>query len=166
MYFRGHSTCRVALRRWDSTPNESPVLRAFHSGSTLSDLPSAGRKSGATRPHSSLRCRLDPGTASVKITIASHFSGNRRNFRGFSTPPLGGRTLQQRPLERSHPLPLGSCRHRQMKVTLNWLKEYVDFNWSPEQLAERLTMLGIDHLTALRNSSSAIPPSRSAPRRV
>jgi phenylalanyl-tRNA synthetase beta chain len=31
-----------------------------------------------------------------------------------------------------------------MKVTLNWLKQYVDFNWSPEELAERLTMLGIE----------------------
>jgi phenylalanyl-tRNA synthetase beta chain len=31
-----------------------------------------------------------------------------------------------------------------MKVTLNWLKDYVDFDWSQEQLAERLTMLGIE----------------------
>ena len=31
-----------------------------------------------------------------------------------------------------------------MKVTLNWLKEYVDFAWSPDELAERLTMLGIE----------------------
>lgn len=31
-----------------------------------------------------------------------------------------------------------------MKITLNWLKEYVDFNWTPEVLAERLTMLGIE----------------------
>src|SRR5579859_3876485 len=31
-----------------------------------------------------------------------------------------------------------------MKVTLNWLKQYVDFDWSPEQLAERLTMLGVE----------------------
>jgi phenylalanyl-tRNA synthetase beta chain len=31
-----------------------------------------------------------------------------------------------------------------MKVTLNWLKQYVDFNWSAEELAERLTMLGIE----------------------
>jgi phenylalanyl-tRNA synthetase beta chain len=31
-----------------------------------------------------------------------------------------------------------------MKISLNWLKEYVDFNWSPEELAERLTMLGIE----------------------
>src|ERR1051325_9630130 len=31
-----------------------------------------------------------------------------------------------------------------MKITLNWLKEYVDFGWSPEELAERLTMLGIE----------------------
>jgi phenylalanyl-tRNA synthetase beta chain len=31
-----------------------------------------------------------------------------------------------------------------MKVTRNWLKQYVDFDWSPEQLAERLTMLGLE----------------------
>ncbi|HEY9174382.1 MAG TPA: phenylalanine--tRNA ligase subunit beta [Verrucomicrobiae bacterium] len=31
-----------------------------------------------------------------------------------------------------------------MKITLNWLKQYVDFDWSPEQLAERLTMLGLE----------------------
>src|SRR6266436_5248242 len=31
-----------------------------------------------------------------------------------------------------------------MKVTLNWLRQYVDFNWSPEELAERLTMIGIE----------------------
>ena len=30
-----------------------------------------------------------------------------------------------------------------MKVTLNWLKQYVDFNWSPEELTERLTMLAV-----------------------
>jgi phenylalanyl-tRNA synthetase beta chain len=31
-----------------------------------------------------------------------------------------------------------------MKIALNWLKQYVDFDWSPEQLAERLTMLGLE----------------------
>lgn len=31
-----------------------------------------------------------------------------------------------------------------MKVTLNWLKQYVGFNWSPEELSERLTMLGLE----------------------
>jgi phenylalanyl-tRNA synthetase beta chain len=31
-----------------------------------------------------------------------------------------------------------------MKITLNWLKNYVDFDWSPEELRERLTMLGIE----------------------
>jgi phenylalanyl-tRNA synthetase beta chain len=31
-----------------------------------------------------------------------------------------------------------------MKVTFNWLKQYVDFNWSPEELTERLTMLGLE----------------------
>lgn len=31
-----------------------------------------------------------------------------------------------------------------MKVTLNWLRQYVEFNWSPEGLTERLTMLGLE----------------------
>lgn len=31
-----------------------------------------------------------------------------------------------------------------MKVTLNWLRQYVDFTWSPEDLTERLTMLGLE----------------------
>jgi phenylalanyl-tRNA synthetase beta chain len=31
-----------------------------------------------------------------------------------------------------------------MKVTLNWLKQYVDFDWSPEEVRERLTMLGLE----------------------
>ena len=31
-----------------------------------------------------------------------------------------------------------------MKTTLNWLKQYVDFNWSPEEVTERLTMLGVE----------------------
>src|SRR5437899_9506458 len=31
-----------------------------------------------------------------------------------------------------------------MKVTLNWLRQYVDFSWSPDELAEHLTMLGIE----------------------
>src|SRR5258708_23298786 len=31
-----------------------------------------------------------------------------------------------------------------MKATFNWLKQYVDFDWSPEELSERLTMLGIE----------------------
>ena len=31
-----------------------------------------------------------------------------------------------------------------MKVTLNWLKQYVDFNWTPDELTERLTMLGLE----------------------
>ncbi len=31
-----------------------------------------------------------------------------------------------------------------MKVTFNWLKQYVDFSWSTEELSERLTMMGIE----------------------
>src|SRR3989440_6858217 len=31
-----------------------------------------------------------------------------------------------------------------MKITLKWLKQYVAFDGSPEELAERLTMLGIE----------------------
>jgi phenylalanyl-tRNA synthetase beta chain len=31
-----------------------------------------------------------------------------------------------------------------VKITSNWLKQYVDFPWSPEELRERLTMIGIE----------------------
>lgn len=31
-----------------------------------------------------------------------------------------------------------------MKVTLNWLRQYVDFDGTPEELTERLTMLGME----------------------
>ena len=31
-----------------------------------------------------------------------------------------------------------------MKITLDWLKQYVDFDWSPEELTERLTLLGLE----------------------
>lgn len=31
-----------------------------------------------------------------------------------------------------------------MKFTYNWLKQYVDFNWSPAELAEKLTFAGIE----------------------
>jgi hypothetical protein len=36
---------------------------------------------------------------------------------------------------------------KNMKVTLNWLKQYVDLEWSPAELAERLPMLGIEVAT-------------------
>jgi phenylalanyl-tRNA synthetase beta chain len=31
-----------------------------------------------------------------------------------------------------------------MKVTFNWLKQYVQFDWPPDELAARLTMLGLE----------------------
>jgi phenylalanyl-tRNA synthetase beta chain len=31
-----------------------------------------------------------------------------------------------------------------MKITLNWLRQYVEFSWSPDELSERLTMLGLE----------------------
>ncbi|MCX7825293.1 MAG: phenylalanine--tRNA ligase subunit beta [Verrucomicrobiae bacterium] len=31
-----------------------------------------------------------------------------------------------------------------MKISYNWLKDYVEFDWPPEHLAERLTMCGIE----------------------
>ncbi len=31
-----------------------------------------------------------------------------------------------------------------MKVTLNWLKEYVDFDYSADDLSHRLTMTGLE----------------------
>jgi hypothetical protein len=41
-----------------------------------------------------------------------------------------------------------------MKLTLTWLKQYVDFDCSPEELAERLIMLALDGEGVLRKSSS------------
>ena len=31
-----------------------------------------------------------------------------------------------------------------MRVPLSWLRDYVDFDLSPERLAERLTLLGME----------------------
>lgn len=31
-----------------------------------------------------------------------------------------------------------------MKISLNWLKEFIPFRWSPEELAQRLTMIGLE----------------------
>ena len=30
-----------------------------------------------------------------------------------------------------------------MGVSINWLKQYIDIEWTPEELAHRLTMAGI-----------------------
>ena len=38
----------------------------------------------------------------------------------------------------------GLNRERSVKVTRNWLKQYVEFDRPPEDLAERLTMLGFE----------------------
>src|ERR1041384_3518676 len=35
-----------------------------------------------------------------------------------------------------------------MKVTLNWLKQYVEFDWSPDELRERLPLIGIEVASA------------------
>ncbi len=46
-----------------------------------------------------------------------------------------------------------------MKVTLNWLKEYVDFDLTSEQLSEKLTMLGLEveeYFTEPRNFSNVV----------
>lgn len=39
---------------------------------------------------------------------------------------------------------VGHRRVYEMKVSFHWLKQYVDFSWSPEELAERLTLLGLE----------------------
>ena len=31
-----------------------------------------------------------------------------------------------------------------MKVSLNWLRDYIDITLSPEELAEKLTMVGLE----------------------
>jgi phenylalanyl-tRNA synthetase beta chain len=46
-----------------------------------------------------------------------------------------------------------------MKLTLNWLKQYVDFDWSPEQLAERLTMLGLEVEGVHKTGGDPVPGS-------
>ena len=53
-----------------------------------------------------------------------------------------------------------------MKVTLNWLKQYVDFNWSPEELTERLTMLGleVEGVQKISAASSTASSSRRSSR--
>jgi len=40
-----------------------------------------------------------------------------------------------------------------MRVPLNWLREYVDVQQTPEQLADRLTLLGME----VKASSSGAP---------
>src|SRR5215472_398770 len=37
-----------------------------------------------------------------------------------------------------------SLHFHAVKITLNWLKQYIELNWSPDELAERLTMLGLE----------------------
>ena len=44
-----------------------------------------------------------------------------------------------------------------MKFTYNWLKQYVEFDWSPQQLAEKLTFAGIE-VEELINLGGMIPP--------
>src|SRR5207248_2208426 len=39
---------------------------------------------------------------------------------------------------------LPKTEYRDMKLSSNWLKQYVDFDWSPAELAERLMMAGIE----------------------
>lgn len=74
----------------------------------------------------------------------------------FSRPATPPEQRRQKPALTRGPKPLVWCALPRpfagaaangpgpMKVTLNWLKRYVDFDWSPEELAERLTMLGLE----------------------
>jgi hypothetical protein len=43
-----------------------------------------------------------------------------------------------------------------MKVTLNRLKQYVDFNWSPAELAGRLTINGTESVACALNQKSVL----------
>src|SRR4051812_45477474 len=40
-----------------------------------------------------------------------------------------------------------------MKISLRWLSEYIDFSYSPQELAEKLTALGIE-VEAIEDFSS------------
>ncbi len=44
-----------------------------------------------------------------------------------------------------------------MKFTYNWLKQYVDFDWTPQELAERLTFAGIE-VEDVQSLGGNIPP--------
>ncbi len=44
-----------------------------------------------------------------------------------------------------------------MKVSFNWLKQYAEFDWSPEELAERLTVLGLEVEAVQRLAGSLHP---------
>ena len=41
-------------------------------------------------------------------------------------------------------VPVFAGFHAEMKVTYNWLKQYIDFEETPEELAEQLTMIGLE----------------------
>jgi len=46
---------------------------------------------------------------------------------------------------RQAPLPLSKTGlHNIMRISLNWLKEYIDLDVTPEELAEQMTMLGLE----------------------
>ena len=49
-----------------------------------------------------------------------------------------------------------------MKVPLTWLKQYVAFNWSPEELAERLAMLGLE-VEGVQRPWAGLLPRRGEP---
>ena len=61
----------------------------------------------------------------------------------FGEPRVGGRFGRAVSSGQVIPHPVSSALICGMNDTLNWLKQYVDFNWSPEELTERLTMLGL-----------------------
>src|SRR3989338_3255397 len=53
-----------------------------------------------------------------------------------------------------------------MKISLNWLKEYIKFSVNPEQLAHRLTMAGLEVEQINKSGSDTvfeleIPPNRA-----
>jgi hypothetical protein len=37
-----------------------------------------------------------------------------------------------------------TAKETDLRVPLSWLREYVDFDWTPEELASRLTALGME----------------------
>jgi len=48
-----------------------------------------------------------------------------------------------------------------MKLTLNWLKQYFGFNWSPKKLAERFTTLNLTVGAALHSERGSVSRSSS-----
>src|SRR5438045_3319713 len=77
-------------------------------------------------------------------------------FRGALSTPVDGRNSPPR-LNFQFPIRPGAEPTRPMKVPLSWLRDYVDVTLSVPDLAERLTLAGLE-VSGLRFYGLPVPP--------